>query len=63
MYISIFHSHPYLKQHDIIVKRPVLVLVVPDHRGDVEPLLKALLLHDAVVAQDHLDHAGPKTAQ
>lgn len=49
----------YLKQHDIVVKHPVTVLVVFDDQGDVESLLKSLVLGEAVFTQDHLDHVTP----
>ena len=51
---------PYLDQHDVIVKQPLFVLVVLDNQGDIELLLKAILLVDAVLSQDHLDHITPK---
>lgn len=49
----------HLDQHDVVVKRPVSVLVVPDDQGDGEPLLEALHLHDAVLPKDHLHHVTP----
>lgn len=41
----------------------MFVLVVLDDEGDVELLLKALYLDDAVLPQDHLHHVTPKTAK
>lgn len=54
------HLIHHLDQHDVIVKRPVSVLVVPDDQGDVEPLLETLHLHDAVLPQHHLHHVTPE---
>lgn len=50
----------HLDQHDVVVKWPVSVLVVPDDQRDGEPLLEALLLHDAVFPKDHLHQVTPK---
>lgn len=67
MTVRISHKKPqlcvtsihHLDQHDVVVKRPVSVLVVPDDQGDVEPLLEALHLHNAVFPKDHLHHVTP----
>ena len=58
-----FSYIPYLKQHDIIVKHPVIVLVVFDDQWDVEYLLKSLHSYNVVLTQNHFYRVTPTKKQ
>lgn len=55
-----FTFFPYLNQHDVIVEWPGFVIIMSDDGRDWEHLFESLVGVDAVLSQDHLQHAGPE---